>query len=69
MLCSVSLRLALIRGIDILFENSTPEIWTEFKKHPLPIMPLGIGIHTKPVFFLNVFSGDLHFESFFIGLC
>ena len=41
----------------------------EFEKHPLPIVPLGLGILCKAGrLFLNIFSGNLFFDVLIIGL-
>ena len=46
-----------------MFEKLTTEE-LQFKKHPLHTMLLGWEFHAKPVFFFNIFSGDLHFDAF-----
>ena len=54
--------------IDILFETLTPIgdwIW----KNTLCTLYLkGWGYQEKPVFFSNLFSGDLYFDALIIGL-
>ena len=49
--CSVSLMLSLTWGINMLFGKLTPEIGVEFEKHPLNIIPLGVGISCKACLF------------------
>ena len=66
---SVSHMLTLTRSIDISFEKLTPELEVEFEKHPMHYAYGDGGFHEKPVFFLNIFSGDLHFDALIVGLC
>ena len=41
----------------------------EFEKHLLHYVSFLVwGFHAKPVFFLNIFSGVLHFDPLIIGL-
>ena len=41
----------------------------EFEKYPLHYVSFfGVGIHVKPVFFFDIFSGDSHFDALIIGL-
>ena len=68
MSCSVSLILTLTRGTDILFEKLTPEEGVEFEKLLFHTVHLRVGFHLKPVFFFNIFSGDVHFDALIIGL-
>ena len=51
---SVSLLFTLTCNIDILLEKLTPQIGgVEFERHLLYTMPLGLGFHVNPVFFVN----------------
>ena len=67
---SVSLMLTLSWGIDILFENLTPEIggWI-WKTHFAYSASGWWRFITKPVFYFNIFCGDLHFDASIMGLC
>ena len=68
--CSVSFMLTLAWGIDILFERLLPEIGGWIWKTPFAHSPSrGWRFHAKPVFFFNIFCGDLHFDALIIGLC
>ena len=62
--------LNLTWGTDILFYELRPETGRdEFEKHPLHYATfLGWGFHAKPVFFLNIFSDDPHFDALIVGL-
>ena len=53
--CSVSLMLSLTWGINMLFGKLTPEIGVEFEKHPLNIIPLGVGISCKACLFKYIY--------------
>ena len=67
--CLVSLMLTLTWGVNILFEKLTPEVGVSiWKKTKLGTLCLwGCGFHAKPIFFLNIFYGDLHFDAFILG--
>ena len=64
--------LTMTWGTDILFYELRPETKggvDEFEKHPLHYVSFfGWGFHAKPAFFLNIFSGDPHFDALIIGL-
>ena len=61
--------LTLTSSMDILFDKLRPKTGDEFEKHPLHYASfLGWGFHAKPVFFFNIFSGDLHIDGLIIGL-
>ena len=49
--------------LDIIFGKSTAEI------HPLHTIPQGLGFHAKPVFFSNIFIGNLYLDALIIELC
>ena len=70
MSCSVSFILTLVLGIDILFEKLTAGIGVWIWKAPLAHSASGgWRFHAKPVFFFNIFDGDLHFDALIIELC
>ena len=70
-LCHVQffLRLTLTWGIDILFDKLTRETRVWIWKTHFAVYFRGWRFYTKPVFFFNNFSGDLHFDASFLGLC
>ena len=57
------LMLTLTWVIDILFEKLTLVKGGWIWKTPFTLCLWGWGFHTKPVFFLNIFSGGLHFDA------
>ena len=59
--------LTLTWSIYILLKL-TAEIGTEFEKHPLHTITLGVGISRKACLFKNIFIGDLHPDGSIIGL-
>ena len=61
--------LTLTWGTDILFDKLRPETGGMNLNTPFApcLLPWG-GFHANPVFFLNIFSGYLHVDGFFIGL-
>ena len=50
-------------GELILFEKLTPETGGWIWKSPFPLRLWGWKFHAKPLFFFNIFNGNLHFEA------